>query len=101
MDSKVLNSLETFDFTQNIPKIVIYTSNLEDMNIESAFLFTFLNRVGFDIVIFNTAGGGSIENYIDEHYFNSIFLEEFVKNLPLKSGSELKEPSLIKKLFNI
>ena len=101
MDSKVLSSLETFDFTQNIPKIVIYTSHLEDMNIESAFLFTFLNRVGFDIVIFNTAGGGSIENYIDDHYFNTIFLEEFVRNLPLKSESELKEPSIIKKIFNI
>ncbi|WP_435308109.1 YceG family protein [Sebaldella termitidis] len=101
MDSKVLSSLETFDFTQNIPKIVIYTSHLEDMNIESAFLFAFLNRVGFDIVIFNTAGGGSIENYIDDHYFNTIFLEEFVRNLPLKSESELKEPSIIKKIFNI
>ena len=33
MDSKVLSSLETFDFTQNIPKIVIYTSHLEDMNV--------------------------------------------------------------------
>ena len=101
MDSKVLYALESFDFTQNIPKIVIYTSRLEDINIESAFLFAFLNRVGFDIVIFNTAGGGSIENYIDSHYFNTIFLEEFVRDLPLKSEAELKGPSIFKKIFNI
>ena len=101
MDSKVLYALESFDFTQNVPKIVIYTSQLEDMNIESAYLFAFLNRVGFDIVIFNTAGGGSIENYIDSHFFNTIFLEEFVRNLPLKSEAELKGPSIIKKIFNI
>ena len=101
MDSKVLYALESFDFTQNVPKIVIYTSRLEDMNIESAFLLAFLNRVGFDIIIFNTAGGGSIENYIDSHFFNTIFLEEFVRDLPLKSEAELKGPSIIKKIFNI
>jgi hypothetical protein len=101
MDSKLLYALESFDFTQNIPKIVIYSSRLEDMNIESGFLFAFLNRVGFDIIIFNTAGGGSIENYIDSHYFNTIFLEEFVRDLPLKSEAELRGPSIIKKIFNI
>lgn len=101
MNPRILYALESFDFTQNIPKIVVYTSYLEDMNIESAFLFAFLNRVGFDIVIFNTAGGGSIENYIDIHFFNTIFLEEFVRNLSLKSEEELRRPSILKKLFNI
>ena len=101
MDAKVLYALESFDFTQSIPKIVIYTSHLENMSIESAFLFAFLNRVGFDIVIFNTAGGGSIENYIDSRFFNSIFLEEFVRDVPLKSLEELKGPSIIKKIFHI
>lgn len=75
LNEKIVRMVDNFDFTNMIPKVVIY---LEDENIipeSMQILLGYIHTIGIDIVIFNPSGLFNINNVIKENALNSFRLE--------------------------
>lgn len=91
---EILKLLQKFDYSQEVPKIVIYNNGLNGVLTRSdAAALLLLNQIGTDIVIYNPGGLNDIENYIDEDLYDIHWLEDVVDE------QEYKEPSFFKKLY--
>lgn len=94
MPKNVTQLLEKFDYSQHIPKLIIYINELTGMLSRSdAALLLLLNQFGIDIIIYNPPGHNDIENYLNESLFDTHWLDEVVFEL------EYKEPSILKKVL--
>ncbi|WP_026694415.1 YceG family protein [Peribacillus kribbensis] len=87
--------LQKFDYSQEVPRIVIFKSgqNGSNMTRSDAALLLLLNEIGIDIVILNPTGQNDIEMYIDEEFYDTHWLDE------VSFEQELREPSIIKKFL--
>lgn len=94
LPGEVLKLLQKFDYSQEVPKVVIYNNGLNGVLTRSdAAALLLLNQIGADIVIYNPGGLNDIENYIDESLYDIHWLENVVDE------QEYKEPSFFKKLY--
>ncbi|WDW06594.1 YceG family protein [Priestia aryabhattai] len=92
LPNNVLRMLQKFDYTQHVPRLIIYHGNeREAFTREDAALLLLLNEFGVDIVLFNPTGQLDIEAFVKEKYFDMHWLEDISFN------EEFKEPSLIQK----
>jgi len=92
MPKNIIQLLERFDYSQQVPKLVIYNNETSGMISRSdAVLLLLLNQFGIDIILYNPSGHNDIENYLDGRLFDTHWLEDVVFDL------EFKEPSLFKK----
>jgi hypothetical protein len=92
LPNNVLRMLQKFDYTQHVPRLIIYHGNEhETFTREDAALLLLLNEFGVDIVLFNPTGQLDIEAFVEEKYFDMHWLEDISFN------EEFKEPSLIQK----
>jgi hypothetical protein len=92
MPKPIIQLLERFDYSQHVPKLLIYNNELAGMLSRSdAALILLLNQFGLDIVIYNPPGHNDIENFLDERLFDKHWLEDVIFDL------EFKEPSIFKK----
>jgi hypothetical protein len=92
MPKPIIQLLEKFDYSQHVPKLIIYNNELTGILSRSdAALILLLNQFGIDTILFNPPGHNDIENYLDERLFDTHWLEDVVFNL------EFKEPSIFKK----
>ncbi|CAH2715545.1 hypothetical protein BACCIP111895_02729 [Neobacillus rhizosphaerae] len=92
MQKNIIQLLERFDYSQQVPKLVIYNNELTGMLSRSdAALLLLLNQFGIDIVLYNPPGHNDIENYLDDRLYDKHWLDDVVFEL------EFKEPSLFKK----
>jgi hypothetical protein len=58
-----------------------------------AAILLLMNEFGLDIVLYNPPRHKDIENFVDERYFDSHWLDE------MSFGEEFQEPSRLKKFF--
>lgn len=94
LPGEVLKLLQKFDYSQKVPKIVLFNNGLNGILTRSdAAALLLLNQIGADIVIYNPGGLNDIENYIDESLYDIHWLEDVVDE------QEYKEPSFFKKLY--
>jgi hypothetical protein len=94
MPKNIIQLLERFDYSQHVPKIIIYNNELSGtLSRSDAALLQLLNHFGIDIIIYNPPGHNDIENYLDESLFDKHWLDEVVFDL------EYKEPSILKKVL--
>jgi Putative component of 'biosynthetic module' len=94
MPKDIIQLMEKFDYSQHVPKLIIYNNECQGMLSRSdAALILLLNQFGIDIVIYNPPGHNDIENFLVEGLFDTHWLEDVVFEL------EFKEPSKLKKLF--
>jgi hypothetical protein len=90
----ILKMLQKFDYSQDIPKLILYNNELNGtMTRSDAALLLLMNQIGVDLVIYNPPGHNDIENFIDASAFDSHWLEDVVFE------QEFKEPSIIKKVL--
>jgi hypothetical protein len=90
----MIQLMEKFDYSQDVPKLIIYNNESHGMLSRSdAALILLLNQFGIDIIIFNPPGHNDIENFLEDSLFDTHWLEDVVFDL------EFKEPSRLKKLF--
>lgn len=73
------------DYPQKVPKIIAFLSEDMDFTREDAILLSFMNRMGFDVILYNPLGQNDIENFISEDTFDIHWLE----NLKSVSISEM------------
>lgn len=92
MPKNIIQLMEKFDYSQHIPKLIIYNNETTGMLSRSdAALLLLLNQFGIDLILYNPPGHNDIENFVDERLFDKHWLDEVVFDL------EFKEPSLFKK----
>ncbi|WP_102348975.1 YceG family protein [Bacillus sp. Marseille-P3661] len=92
--AQFLNLMQVFDFSQEVPKLVLYNTELNGtLSRSDAALLLLLNEYGIDIVLYNPPGHNCVENYIDSNAFDTHWLEE------MSFEQEFKEPNFIQKLL--
>ncbi|HWO76308.1 MAG TPA: YceG family protein [Bacillus sp. (in: firmicutes)] len=93
--SALLQLLQTFDYSQDVPTLILYNNELNgQLSRSDAVMLLLLNQFGIDIVLYNPPGHNDLENYMDPGVFDTHWLDDMVFNL------EFKEPSIIKKIFS-
>lgn len=78
---KYLTLLNSFDYSKNVPKIIIMEQANEALTELDCLWLDFLNELCFDILIFAPTGNNDIETYLD---INSFFLGIINENLKLE-----------------
>ena len=63
---ELIRMLQRFDFTKKNPKLVCVCASEQTASLEDAILLTFLNLVGFDVVLFVPTGYQTIERSLNE-----------------------------------
>ncbi|MDZ5473142.1 YceG family protein [Bacillus sp. 31A1R] len=90
----VLKLLQQFDYSQAVPKLLLYNNELNGVMTRSdAALLLLLNQFGIDIILYNPPGHNDIENYIESTLYDTHWLEEVVFE------QEIKEPSIVQKVL--
>lgn len=98
LNKNIVRLIDNFDFTSNIPKIVIYLNGEDEINDDMTRLLAYLHIAGIDIVIFNPSGLYNICKIIRKDRVNIIRLEE----MNYKSKYKKLEPannSIFSRLF--
>ncbi|WP_163183577.1 MULTISPECIES: YceG family protein [Neobacillus] len=92
MPKNIIQLLEKFDYSQHVPKLIIFNNERTGtLSRSDAALILLLNQFGIDIILFNPTGHNDIENYLDSQLFDIHWLEDVVFDL------EYKEPSIFQK----
>lgn len=68
MKKELIRMIQGFDFTKKNPKIVAVNTRDQSPSLEDTILLTFLNKLGFDIVMFIPTGYQTIERYLNDNY---------------------------------
>ena len=105
LDKEILKILQKFDFTKDIPKIVVIDA-IEDTfsKIECIQLILF-NLMGFDIAVYTPTGYKNLETYISPSAFEVYNMNEFKYNVRVPrfripdAIPEPKEEGFFSKLF--
>lgn len=95
MPKQIIQLLEKFDYSQNVPKVLLYINELNGfLSRSDAALLLLLNHFGIDLIVYNPAGHNDIENFLDEDLFDTHWLEEVVFEQEYKAPSKLKSTFL-------
>lgn len=94
--SNILQLIQNFDFTKEIPKIVIIHVSKNPFSAYECILLLLLNFLGFDILIYTPTGYKNIDNFVDIRAFNQYNIGEYEYNT---SPPNLKIPKAKSKKF--
>lgn len=101
MDKKLLRLIQEYDFTKDIPKLVVIHTKETNPTVEDSILLAYLNKIGFDIVLFVPTGYLSVERF----YTSQILLEhqageyEFDLQVPNLESIGQKKGGLVSRFF--
>ena len=88
----IIQLLERFDYSQNVPKLILYNNEMHgNLQRSDAAVMLLLNFFGIDVILYNPPGHNDIESYLEEDLFDTHWLDDVVFKL------EYKEPSRFKK----
>lgn len=105
LDKITLQMIQQFDFTKEIPKVIVVSVNETMATLEDAIYLLFLNLVGFDIAIFTPTGYRNIEKYIPQNAFEQYEAGEYLFQVEIPERGKLEriaknmENSLLYRLF--
>lgn len=94
--SDLLSLIDRYDFTSDIPKLILYLKEGVSCDTKAALLIGFLHTVGFDLIILSPSGATNIDQFFTSKYLNDIKLEEFVTNF---SEAQNPKKGFFSKLF--
>ncbi len=97
MDKEILSLIDRYDFTTQIPKLVLYLNGTVPCDIKTALLLGFLHTCGLDIVIFSPNGTSNINSMIAPRFISDIKLEDMVNDFGIKSPPK---KGFFNRLFN-
>lgn len=70
MEDEVLKLLEKFDFTAEVPKLVIYANSRTGFSDEDIILIAFMKQIGADIILFTPTNYNNIESALNRNLFD-------------------------------
>lgn len=77
MDTRIINLIQNFDFTKDIPKIVIVSSGKHTFSPFECILLVLLNLLGFDIIVYTPTGYKNLETFIKPNTFETYTMNTF------------------------
>lgn len=80
MPPNLIKIIQNFDYTKDIPKVVIVSNSKFTFNIFECVLLVLLNLIGFDIVIYTPTGYKNLETYIKPDAYEVFNCGEFKDN---------------------
>lgn len=101
LNEKIVRLIDNFDFIGDIPKIVIYLNNEEEISESMTMLLGYLHVVGMDIVIFNPSGLFNINHVIKEGKIIDVRLQKMSYDSTYKSILGFKQSVFSRILKNI
>lgn len=90
LDKRTLQLIQQFDFTKEIPKVVVVSVNETVATLEDAIYLLFLNLVGFDIAVFTPTGYRNIDKYISKNAFEEYEIGEYFFQLEVPERTKLE-----------
>lgn len=76
LNDLIVRHIDNFDFTSNVPKIVIYLDDESVIPDSMVMVLAYIHKIGLDIVIFNPSGLTNLNKVIQSDRFNYIRLEK-------------------------
>lgn len=101
LNEKIVRLIDNFDFTGDIPKIVIYLNEEEEISESMTMLLGYIHIIGIDIVIFNPSGLFNINHIIKEGKIINIRLQKMSYDSTYKSILGFKQSIFSRILKNI
>ncbi|MGN0674167.1 MAG: YceG family protein [Oscillospiraceae bacterium] len=105
LDREVLKLLQQFDFTKDIPKLIIIDVIEDTFSKVECIQLVLYNLLGFDILIYTPTGYRNIETFVSDAAFETHTLNEFKYNVHIPkfkipdSIPEQNSGGLFSKLF--
>lgn len=81
INSSVQRLIDNFDFSSHIPKIIYFLERDKSIDKKTSIILSYLNLIGFDIIVFSPSGTSGLDNLIDSNYFCSIRFEQMKYDL--------------------
>lgn len=100
LDVKILNLLDVFDFSSDIPKLLIYLNDISQFSDDDAIVLGFLNLIGLDIAIFTPTNYNNIENHFKTGGFDTFQLPAVNLHLDIPDLSRFSVQNESKGLFS-
>lgn len=101
MNPTIVKMADGFDFTDKIPKLVIFLNNEDFVSDRILYLVGFIITLGFDVIIFNPSGLNSIDSVFNVNRFNTERLETMRYDLTLDEAKKKpKGKGFLQKLFS-
>lgn len=104
INEELLKLIETFDYPQCVPKIVVYNNKKDGFSDEDSIIIAFLNSIGFDIAIFTPTNYNTIEQKLKEAIYDKFQLPSIQYELEIPSGihSDInKGKSIFSRIFGL
>ncbi|MBU3158215.1 YceG family protein [Clostridium frigoris] len=100
LDKAILELLQSFDYPEEVPKIVIYNNEQNgNLSFEDCIMLSFMDSLGIDIIIYNPSGYNDVENFIDPEQYDIHRLENVSFKLNFKKNVD-KKKGFFKNLFS-
>ena len=81
LDKNILRMIQKFDFTKKNPKLIYIIPGETVMSLEDTIYATFLNHVGFDVLLFVPTGYQCIEQHLNRNYIEEHQIGEYIYDL--------------------
>ncbi len=94
LDREILKILQKFDFTKDIPKIIIIDSVESTFTRVECIQLLLYNMLGFDIAVYTPTGYKNLETFLSADAFTTFTMNEFKYNI---RPQKLKIPDTIPK----
>ncbi|MGG5461312.1 YceG family protein [Clostridium sp. B9] len=101
LSKDIIRAIDSFDFTGNIPKIVIALNREDEIDEDMIMLLGYLYNIGFDIVIFNPSGLFNINNVIKSDKINTMRLSKMDYNIDFKKILSFKNKETKKGILSM
>jgi hypothetical protein len=99
LDLSMLQLLQSFDYPEEVPKIVVYNNEKNgNLSYEDCIMLSFMNSMGVDIMIYNPSGYTDIETYLYHDVYDVHHLEKVSFNLDFTKYQE-KKKGFFKSIF--
>lgn len=95
LDKTTLRLIQQFDFTGEIPKLIVVDVDESMFSLKDCIYILFLNLVGFDIIVFTPTGYRNLEKYISREAYELHEVGEYVYNLAIPNLRVQKNPTPI------
>lgn len=99
LNEDIIRLIDNFDYTSDVPKLVIYLDGEEVLSNSAIMLLGYLHKIGLDIVIFNPSGLFNVNKWIKSTTINIRRLDTMDYESSYKNLMSLKQ-SVLSRFLN-
>lgn len=103
LDMNILRAVQKFDFTKEIPKLLIINTTEALFSLEDSILAAYLSMLGFDILMFAPTGYQGVERFYNKPFFVEHQAGEYIYDMEVpdleKTSDSMNKLGFINKIF--